>query len=111
PPAAPRRPPPLRPPGLMHELILVNTCTHCGNCVAACPAEAIFPLSAEWGAAEGTPAIDARKQPCVLCDGLKCTQVCPSGALQPTFNNKDVKMGDAVLDVARCVTYQGEACE
>jgi MauM/NapG family ferredoxin protein len=107
----PQRPPPLRPPGLMHELILVNTCIRCGKCVEACPAEAIFPLGPEWGAAAGTPAINARERPCVLCNGLQCTQVCPSGALQPTYNNKDVKMGTAILDRARCVTYHGQTCD
>jgi ferredoxin-type protein NapG len=111
PPPVPTRPPPLRPPGLMHELILVNTCIRCGKCVEFCPAEAIFPLGADWGAAAGTPAIDARKQPCVLCDGLKCTQVCPSGALQPTYNNKDVKMGSAVVDHARCLIFNGQSCD
>src|SRR5260221_1224927 len=39
-----RRPPPLRPPGLMHELILVNSCIRCGKCVEICPADSIFPL-------------------------------------------------------------------
>jgi ferredoxin-type protein NapF len=105
-----RRPPPLRPPGLMHELILVNSCTRCGKCVAACPAEAIFPLGAEWGAAAGTPAIVARNQPCVLCDGLQCTHVCPSGALQPVYNNHDVKMGTAVVTDG-CVVKKGHICD
>ena len=111
PPPAPSRPPPLRPPGTMHELILVEHCLRCGKCVEVCPAEAILPLGADWGRAAGTPYIDARKQPCVLCDGLKCTQVCPSGALQPTFVNKDVKMGLAVLDPASCVAHRGQGCD
>src|SRR5438067_8368596 len=106
----PRRPLPLRPPGLMHELILVNSCIRCGKCVEICPAEAIFPLGAEWGAAAGTPAIVARNQPCVLCDGLQCTHVCPSGALQPVYNNRDVKMGTAVID-ARCLVLNGRPCD
>jgi ferredoxin-type protein NapG len=107
----PSRPPPLRPPGLMHELILVNSCERCGKCVAACPADAIFPLDGSWGAAAGTPAIVARTQPCVLCDGLQCTHVCPSGALQPVYNNRDVKMGSAVVDAGRCVAFAGQSCD
>ena len=83
---------------------------HCGKCVEACPADAIFPLGADWGAAAGTPAIDARKQPCVLCTGLKCTHVCPSGALLPTHANSDVMMGKARLDPDRCLTHHGQAC-
>jgi MauM/NapG family ferredoxin protein len=104
------RPAPLRPPGVLHELLLQNHCIRCGKCVEVCPADAIFPLGADWGAAAGTPAIDARKQPCVLCTGLQCSHVCPSGALLPTHSNNDVMMGKAQLDVATCLTHHGQAC-
>ena len=46
----------------------------------------------------------------MLCDGLQCTHVCPSGALQPVYNNRDVKMGTAVID-ARCLVLNGRACD
>jgi ferredoxin-type protein NapG len=105
------RPPPLRPPGMMHEQLLIATCTRCGKCVEACPADAIFPLGAEWGDLRGTPAIEPRRQPCVLCTGLQCTHVCPSGALLPVYVNHDVVMGTAVLDAARCVTWHGQRCD
>jgi len=111
PPPPPLRPLPLRPPGMMHELMLVSACQHCGKCVEVCPAEAIYPLGPEWGKAAGTPAIDARKQPCVLCDGLKCTHVCPSGALIPVYVNRDVTMGTAALDDNRCLAFNGRACD
>ena len=104
------RPPPLRPPGMLHELLLQKHCIRCGKCVEECPADAIFPLGADWGAAAGTPAIDARKQPCVLCTGLKCTHVCPSGALLPTHVNNDVMMGKAKLSLDTCLTHHGQAC-
>lgn len=101
---------PLRPPGNMQEYILREACTRCGKCVEACPADAIFSLDSSWGNGQGTPAIDARKQPCVLCEGYQCTQVCPSGALQPLYNVNEIKMGAALVDEGRCVTYKGEAC-
>ena len=104
------RPPPLRPPGMLHELLLQKHCIRCGKCVEECPADAIFPLGADWGAAAGTPAIDPRKKSCVLCTGLKCTHVCPSGALLPTHSNNDVMMGKAQLDVATCLTHHGQSC-
>ena len=104
------RPPPLRPPGMLHELMLSKHCIRCGKCVEECPADAIFPLGADWGQAAGTPAIDPRKKSCVLCTGLRCTQVCPSGALLPTHSNSDVAMGKAIVDEATCVTHHGQAC-
>jgi ferredoxin-type protein NapG len=104
------RPAPLRPPGTLHEFMLVNHCTHCGKCVEACPADAIFPLAAEYGVAAGTPAIDARKQPCVVCSGLKCTHVCPSGALLPLTSEREITMGTARLDSATCLTWLGQEC-
>lgn len=107
----PQRPAPLRPPGMLHELLLVKHCQHCNLCVQACPADAIFPLDVSWNDKAGTPAIDARKQPCVLCSGLKCTQVCPSGALLLVTNNNDVRMGTAVVDVTTCVTHHGQSCD
>jgi MauM/NapG family ferredoxin protein len=102
---------PLRPPGNMQEYILRDACTRCGNCVEACPADAIYSLGAEWGQAQGTPAIDPRKSPCVLCEGFKCTQNCPSGALQPLFNVAEIKMGAARIDAGLCLTYLGQACK
>jgi len=102
---------PLRPPGMMHELMLRNTCMRCGKCIEICPAEAISPLGPEWGRLAETPAIDARKQPCVLCEGLQCTHVCPSGALIPVYTPGDVVMGTAVVDESRCLPYGGLACD
>ncbi len=101
---------PLRPPGNMHEYILRDACTRCGKCVEVCPADAIAPLDASWGDAAGTPAIDARKSPCVVCEGFKCTHVCPSGSLQPIFNVHQIHMGTASVDMSRCLTYKGEEC-
>src|SRR5262245_54089946 len=93
-----QRPGPLRPPGMMHELMLVAACVRCGKCVEECPADAISPLGPDWGKAAGTPFIDARRQPCVVCDGIRCSHVCPSGALVPIYSPNDIMMGTALLD-------------
>lgn len=116
PPETPAEPPPpvvvardpLRPPGAVFDDLLVDRCTRCGKCVEACPRHAIFPLDDSFGRARGTPAILARQAPCVVCEGLKCTQVCPSKSLS-RIAPFDIQMGTAVV-LETCVTFAGEPC-
>lgn len=102
-------PDPLRPPGAVFDELLVDTCARCGKCVAACPRDAIRPLDASWGRARGTPAIVPREAPCVVCEGLACTWVCPSGALR-RIAVFDVQMGTAELQPGRCLAFLGTPC-
>jgi ferredoxin-type protein NapF len=107
PPGPPPPPPPrpaLRPPGAVDEAIFADTCKRCGKCVEVCPRQAIAPLE------DGTPGITPRRAPCVVCDGLKCTTVCPSGALI-SLAPFDIRMGTAMIDARRCVAWQGQACD
>ncbi len=104
----------LRPPGAIEESQFADTCERCGACVEACPAEAIFPLGAsDWRAERGgagTPVIDPGRAACVICDGLKCTHVCPSGALLPVLEPSSIQMGLAEVYDALCTRSRGEAC-
>jgi ferredoxin-type protein NapG len=95
----------LRPPGAVAEDLFADTCQQCHKCIEVCPRECIFPL------ADLTPAILARRAPCVLCNGLLCTTVCPSGALQKLGRNEDVHMGTAVVIQKTCVTWHGQPCD
>jgi ferredoxin-type protein NapG len=114
---APTAPPtwqPLRPPGAVDESRFADVCVRCGHCVAACPADAIFPLGpvdATSPRLVGTPAIRPREQACVLCTGLLCTHSCPSGALSPLSSNFQVAMGTARVDERRCLTFHGQKCD
>ncbi len=99
---------PLRPPGAIDEEFIADTCVRCGACIDVCPRQAIKPLADDYAA--GTPHIVARQAPCVLCSGLLCTTVCPSGALRRVHAVKDVRMGLAVLDVGRCLSWQQQSC-
>ena len=100
----------LRPPGAISEKTLVESCIRCGACVEACPADAIFALDKSVGEAVGTPVVDPDRAPCVVCDGLKCTTVCPSGALLPLVGPGDITMGAAEVYAALCVRSRGETC-
>ena len=100
----------LRPPGAIEEPQFIDTCYRCGACREECPADAIFPLGKGEGDAAGTPAIHADRAACVICDGLKCTEGCPSGALQPVRDYREIRMGVAEVYEPNCVRTRGEAC-
>jgi MauM/NapG family ferredoxin protein len=100
----------LRPPGAIDEKSFLDTCYRCGSCIDECPANAIFALDKDAGEAGGTPTIDPERVACVLCDGLKCTYACPSGALLSVSVPHRVRMGLAEVYRPLCVRTQGEAC-
>lgn len=100
----------LRPPGAVAEAILVDACGRCGACVDACPADAIFALPESEGKSAGTPVINADAAACVVCAGLVCTTVCPSGALLPILEPHDIHMGLAEVYAGVCVRTSGESC-
>jgi ferredoxin-type protein NapG len=111
PPPDPRRLPGfLRPPGAAEETEFVSICESSHKCADACPHDVILPLGPAYGAAEGTPAILPRGDPCRLCDDLPCAAACPSGALKPVPIHQ-VRMGIARLDPARCWAVMKQPCD
>jgi MauM/NapG family ferredoxin protein len=112
---------PLRPPGALPESEFLNTCIRCMRCVDACPNLAIKSLPPAVGCkAAGTPHIKPREQACMLCsrsegDYLRCTEVCPSGALRPVLKTiedvrQHVHMGIAKIDLNLCYSYNNYTC-
>ncbi len=103
----------LRPPGALTEENFAQTCSQCGDCVTACPADAI---KIEPNTAGGLPHIIARTAPCVICDDLACMTACPTGALEPLPVRTLIEMGTAVMDFDRCLRsltgdqIEGEDC-
>ncbi|MDB5327335.1 MAG: putative ferredoxin [Phycisphaerales bacterium] len=89
----------LRPPGAIAEKDFLDTCSRCGDCVRACPAEAIKIDPS--GGGKGAPYIDADSRACVACDGLYCMSTCGTGALVPT-PLVQIKMGTAVWRQYQC---------
>ena len=112
----------LRPPGaLPNKAEFLSRCIRCLRCVDACPNHAIIPLGDSYGREHlFSPAIKARRQACMLCNKiegkyLKCTEACPTGALQivrkdPEEIQKKVAMGTAEIDMALCYSYNNWSC-
>ena len=64
----------LRPPSVEDDDAFLRTCDRSGECVSACPADAVFAHPKD-----GSPYIDPEAQPCVVCVDLACMSACPSG--------------------------------
>ena len=105
-----RNPTFLRPPGAIEEDRFLETCSRCGKCADACPADAIFRLNEAHGEAGGTPVIDADMAACVVCEGLQCTQVCQSGALSKLTEPSMIRMGVAQVYESLCERTLGGTC-
>ena len=113
-------PAPLRPPGALPELDFASTCIRCQRCVDACPNHCLEPMPASNRGVAGTPAMHPRKAACMLCQGedgdyLKCTEACPSGALQLVKKDREeirakVAIGVAELDFDLCYSYNNWSC-
>jgi len=100
-----------RPPGALPEMAFLAACTRCGACEPVCPPHAITYLPPSSGLAAGTPWIDPRSQPCIVCADMPCVKACPTGALTlPEHGWEGYRMGALEFVPERCVTYQGTAC-
>lgn len=112
---------PLRPPGALPEADFLTTCIRCQRCVDACPNHCLktLPLAAGPGNA-GTPCLHPREQACMLCsrvdtEYLRCTDVCPTGALRRVRKTLDdilqqVHIGTARVDLNLCYSYNDFTC-
>jgi ferredoxin-type protein NapG len=95
----------LRPPGALPEQAFAATCIRCQSCYDACPSLAIRLAGPGDPAPRDTPFVVPAEHACTLC--LRCTQVCPTGALQDVAERDDVRMGVAIVDEQRCVSHNG----
>lgn len=87
--------------------LMLRTCSRCGDCAAACPAQCIV---LDPAVDQGLPTIVARLSPCVMCTDLSCMSACGTGALE-VVSRSDIRMGLAVVDGERCLRGgRGEDC-
>ena len=101
-----------RPPGALQGRRFTAACARCGQCVAACPYDALRLAGLLDPAPLGTPWFEPRKEPCRMCRDLPCVKACPTGALDPALEDvRDARMGVAVVDSNACLSWQGLRCE
>ncbi len=97
-----------RPPGALEGKNFTDVCSRCGECVKVCPA-ACIKIDETGVKGDGAPFIEPNEMPCVMCDGLLCMHVCPTGALRP-MPIQDIDMGTARWREETCVRTIGENC-
>lgn len=102
-----RQPPAvIRPPGAVVADAFAALCDGCGDCARACPVDAIAMTGPALGGAVTSPQIRAADSPCVMCDGLVCSTVCPTGALAAT-TPETMRIGQAEFSADACLAAQG----
>ncbi len=105
-------PPPLRPPGRLEGLAFLGVCVRCGNCVRACPAHIIASDLGEQGVAGLlTPVLSFRDDYCRE-DCVRCTDVCPSGALTrlSVEDKSNARIGFPRVDMHLCLLGEDLEC-
>jgi ferredoxin-type protein NapF len=103
---------PLRPPGAAAEFTFQGVCTRCGNCARACPAGIIErDLGQDGWASFLTPILRFRHDYCRE-DCVRCTEVCPSGALaRLSLQEKaSVRLGLPHVDMQVCLLADDREC-
>jgi MauM/NapG family ferredoxin protein len=103
----------IRPPGALPEKDFLAKCIKCGECMKACPNNALQPALSEGGPeAVWTPVLVPRIGYCEYYCSL-CTQVCPTGAIKELKieDKVKVKIGSAWINKNRCLPYAlGRPC-
>jgi len=105
-------PRPLRPPGSVDEGRFAGICIRCGNCIRACPTRVIEPDLGQNGIAGLlAPMVRFTKDYC-LEDCVRCTEVCPSGAIgQLTTETKlHARIGLPQVDMDHCLLGDDREC-
>ncbi len=103
-------PNPVRPPGSVPESLFLDLCIRCGQCFKVCPGPVLDAAGWEHGwESMWTPVARLDHAGCHQNCNF-CTQVCPTGAIQPL--NIEVKrkthMGLACVDATRCLPMRKE---
>lgn len=96
---------PIAPPGRRTLADFHQKCTACGLCVSHCPGHVLRPAGKDYGWRHSLqPLLDYDRGRC-LYDCTLCTELCPTGALEPlTVDEKHIFIiGHAYVDPDLCV--------
>jgi len=96
-----------RPPGAINELQFLSGCTQCGDCITACPYDAIIKAPQRLGNLAGTPIIDADSSACMMCEDFPCIASCEPNVLVDTLAPI---MGTARVTEHLCVAHHQTTC-
>jgi NAD-dependent dihydropyrimidine dehydrogenase PreA subunit len=102
------RPRPIRPPGSVREEEFLGLCIRCGECFKVCPGPVLHPAGLEYGFESlWTPVAHLEHAGCHQ-DCNFCTQVCPTGAIQPLdiSAKRETRMGLAKVNPAACLPFR-----
>jgi MauM/NapG family ferredoxin protein len=98
----------LRPPGAMPEKDFLSLCVRCGECMAACPANALQPIWFDAGLTGlFSPGLVPRRGACnPECNA--CGTVCPTHAIRevPVADRRWAKVGTAMIHQNKCLAWE-----
>jgi len=102
----------LRPPGALNESRFAGVCTRCGNCLRVCPSGIIERDFGQNGWANlFTPVLCFDNDYCRE-DCIRCTEVCPSGALMRLSlkAKTGIQIGLPHVDMNICLLGNDQEC-
>lgn len=103
----PRTIPVHRPPGAVDEFQFLAGCTRCGDCINACPYDAIVKAPDRLGSIAGTPVIEADASACMMCADFPCIAACEPDVLVDSI---PPVMGTARVTEHLCLAHHHTTC-
>jgi ferredoxin len=96
---------PLRPPGSVVEDDFLDLCIRCGKCFTGCPGPVLQPAGLEYGLESLWTPVAVLDHAGCHPDCNFCTQVCPTGAIQPLDlpTKRQTHMGLAKVNLTTCL--------